>query len=231
MGTTHDCVETKSEEMVEEDICFREEANRGKGVGEGTERPIDRPNVQTRAQRRTGFVVWCHWNEHSLDSRRRKLNNEKICSPSFDDACDLQSCKSLSLRHDPLLTRGHDRPKKQPEEVKDVEAAEPAADEDPNAPKVSQNVLVAQRRMQQTQAQVNEVTEIMRVNVEKVLERDAMISQLDERADALKEGAEMFEKQAGALKSKFWWKNAKMIIVMVIVGVVFAAVVFMWFSK
>jgi hypothetical protein len=111
-----------------------------------------------------------------------------------------------------------------------VEAAD-AAPEDPDAPKVSQNVLVAQRRMQQTQAQVNEVTEIMRVNVEKVLERDAMISQLDERADALKEGAEMFEKQAGALKSKFWWKNAKMIIVMVVVGVVFAGVVFMWFSK
>lgn len=126
----------------------------------------------------------------------------------------------------------YDRPKKQKEaeEPKDVEAAEPAP-EDPDAPKVSQNVLVAQRRMQQTQAQVNEVTEIMRVNVEKVLERDAMISQLDERADALKEGAEMFEKQAGALKSKFWWKNAKMIIVMVIVGVVFAAVVFMYFSK
>lgn len=123
------------------------------------------------------------------------------------------------------------RPKKQ-EEPKDVEkAAEPEQDDDPNAPKVSQNVLIAQRRMQQTQAQVDEVTEIMRVNVEKVLERDAMISQLDERADALKEGAEMFEKQAGALKSKFWWKNAKMIIVMVVVGVVFAGVVFMWFNK
>lgn len=123
------------------------------------------------------------------------------------------------------------RPKKQ-EEPKDVEkAAEEDQNDDPNAPKVSQNVLIAQRRMQQTQAQVDEVTEIMRVNVEKVLERDAMISSLDERADALKEGAEMFEKQAGALKSKFWWKNAKMIIVMVVVGVVFAGVVFMWFNK
>ena len=32
--------------------------------------------------------------------------------------------------------------------------------------------------MHQTQAQVDEVTEIMRMNVEKVLERDGMISQL-----------------------------------------------------
>jgi len=54
---------------------------------------------------------------------------------------------------------------------------------------------------------------------------------LDERADALKEGAEMFEKQAGALKSKFWWKNAKMIIVMAVVGVVFLGVFYMWLSK
>ena len=77
----------------------------------------------------------------------------------------------------------------------------------------------------------DEVTEIMRVNVEKVLERDAMITQLDERADALKEGAEMFEKQAGALKSKFWWKNMKMILIMAGIGVVLLMVLFVWFSK
>ncbi|XP_015794889.1 synaptobrevin-1 [Tetranychus urticae] len=117
---------------------------------------------------------------------------------------------------------------------KDVEKGHPDAekqgDEDPDKPKPSQHVQIAQKRMQQTQAQVDEVTEIMRMNVEKVLERDAMISQLDERADALKEGAEMFEKQAGALKSKYWWKNAKMIAVMVGVGLVFVLVIFAWFS-
>ena len=123
------------------------------------------------------------------------------------------------------------RAKKKEEPKEDVEKGPETEPEDPDAPKVSQNVLVAQRRMQQTQAQVDEVTNIMRVNVEKVLERDAMISQLDERADALKEGAEMFEKQAGALKSKFWWKNAKMIIVMAVVGVVFLGVFYMWLSK
>ncbi|RWS25265.1 synaptobrevin-like protein 2 [Leptotrombidium deliense] len=118
---------------------------------------------------------------------------------------------------------------------KDVEkgAADTAKSDDKadDKPTPSANVTIAQRRMQQTQAQVDEVTEIMRVNVEKVLERDAMISQLDERADALKEGAEMFEKQAGALKSKYWWKNMKMIAVMVGVGLVFVFVIFAWFSK
>uniref|UniRef100_A0A4W5MMK9 V-SNARE coiled-coil homology domain-containing protein n=1 Tax=Hucho hucho TaxID=62062 RepID=A0A4W5MMK9_9TELE len=41
------------------------------------------------------------------------------------------------------------------------------------------------RRLQQTQTQVDEVVDIMRVNVDKVLERDSKLSELDDRADAL----------------------------------------------
>ena len=63
-----------------------------------------------------------------------------------------------------------------------------------------------------------------------MLERDGMISALDERADALKEGAEMFEKQAGALKSKFWYENMKMLAVMAIVAFLFILVFFVWVS-
>lgn len=63
--------------------------------------------------------------------------------------------------------------------------------------------------MQQTQAQVDEVVGIMRTNVEKVLERDQKLSELDDRADALQQGASQFEQQAGKLKRKFWWKNLK----------------------
>merc|ERR1712179_795065 len=56
-----------------------------------------------------------------------------------------------------------------------------------------------------------------RVNVEKVLERDQKLSELDDRADALQQGASQFEQQAGKLKRKLWWKNIKM---MIIIGVV-----------
>ncbi|KAF6774981.1 hypothetical protein AHF37_05982 [Paragonimus kellicotti] len=69
------------------------------------------------------------------------------------------------------------------------------------------------KRLQQTQAQVDEVVDIMRVNMEKVLERDAKLSQLDDRADALQAGASQFEASAGKLKNKFWWKNMKMNII------------------
>lgn len=42
--------------------------------------------------------------------------------------------------------------------------------------------MAAQKRLQQTQAQVDEVVDIMKTNVEKVLERDQKLSELDDRA-------------------------------------------------
>ncbi|KFO26060.1 Vesicle-associated membrane protein 3, partial [Fukomys damarensis] len=65
------------------------------------------------------------------------------------------------------------------------------------------------RRLQQTQNQVEEVVDIMRVNVDKVLERDQKLSELDDRADALQAGASQFETSAAKLKRKYWWKNCK----------------------
>uniref|UniRef100_A0A8C6ZQD2 V-SNARE coiled-coil homology domain-containing protein n=1 Tax=Nothoprocta perdicaria TaxID=30464 RepID=A0A8C6ZQD2_NOTPE len=65
------------------------------------------------------------------------------------------------------------------------------------------------KRMQQTQAQVDEVVGIIRMNVDKVLERDQKLSELDNRADALQAGASQFETSAAKLKRKYWWKNCK----------------------
>ena len=73
--------------------------------------------------------------------------------------------------------------------------------------------IMAQKRMAQQQAQVDEVVGIMRNNVEKVLERDQKLNELDEKADALQDGASQFEKSAGKLKNKFWVENMKMIII------------------
>lgn len=55
----------------------------------------------------------------------------------------------------------------------------------------------------------SQVVDIMRVNVDKVLERDQKLSELDDRADALQAGASQFETSAAKLKNKYWWKNAK----------------------
>ncbi|GLV38234.1 neuronal Synaptobrevin [Carabus blaptoides fortunei] len=89
----------------------------------------------------------------------------------------------------------------------------------------------ANLRFQQTQAKVDEVVGIMRVNVEKVLERDQKLSELDNRADALQAGASQFEQQASRLKRKYWWKNLKMMIVMGIIGVVLLIIIVVWISS
>lgn len=49
----------------------------------------------------------------------------------------------------------------------------------------------------------------MRVNVDKVLKRDEILSELDNRADALQVEASHFESSAAKLKRKYWWKDCK----------------------
>lgn len=80
-------------------------------------------------------------------------------------------------------------------------------------------------KLEQTQQQVNEVVGIMRVNVEKVLERDQKLSELDSRADALQEGGKRFEQQAQKLKRKYWWKNIKMMIIIGVIGVILLIII------
>ena len=63
----------------------------------------------------------------------------------------------------------------------------------------------------------------MRVNVDKVLERDQKLSELDDRADALQAGASQFESSAAKLKRKYWWKNCK-------VNVLVLSPLFSWVS-
>ena len=91
--------------------------------------------------------------------------------------------------------------------------------------------IQAARKMAQQQAQVDEVVGIMKNNVEKVLERDAKLSELDERADALQDGASQFEKQAGKLKNKFWLQNMKFLIAGGIVGLILLILLYFKFTE
>lgn len=77
--------------------------------------------------------------------------------------------------------------------------------------------------LDQTKAQVDEVVVIMKQNVDKVLERDAKLNELDTRADALQQGAAQFETNANSLQRKFWWQNMKTNLI--IVGVVVLIIV------
>ncbi|MGH0120281.1 UNVERIFIED_CONTAM: hypothetical protein FKN15_060689 [Acipenser sinensis] len=100
----------------------------------------------------------------------------------------------------------------------------PGAPGVPGAPEPPPNTS-SNRRLQQTQAQVEEVVDIMRVNVDKVLERDQKLSELDDRADALQAGASQFESSAAKLKNKYWWKNCKMMIMMGVIGAIIVGII------
>jgi len=80
--------------------------------------------------------------------------------------------------------------------------------------------LQAERKMKKQSEQVEEVIGIMHKNVENVLERDAKLGALEERADALQDGCAQFEKQAAAMKNKFWLENMKAMIAGGVVGLI-----------
>ncbi|XP_032264675.1 vesicle-associated membrane protein 3-like [Phoca vitulina] len=94
-----------------------------------------------------------------------------------------------------------------------------------SAPAGSSAASGSNQRLQQTQNQVDEVVDIMKVNVDNVLERDQKLSELDDRADALKAGASQFETIAAKLKRKYWWKNCKMWVIGIVVVVIIIIIV------
>lgn len=66
----------------------------------------------------------------------------------------------------------------------------------------------------QTQKQVDELVNIMRDNVQKILKRDQKFGDLEDQSDALEDGAQRFEKKAIKLKRNLWCKNMKFILIL-----------------
>jgi len=87
------------------------------------------------------------------------------------------------------------------------------------------------KQLAAAQAQVGEVVDVMRVNVEKVLERDNKLSELDQRADNLQEGASQFQTQATKLKRKYWWQNLRFMIIIGVVVAVILIIIIVWASS
>ncbi|XP_075695525.1 vesicle-associated membrane protein 3-like isoform X2 [Rhinoderma darwinii] len=90
------------------------------------------------------------------------------------------------------------------------------------------NASSSNQRLQQTQAQVNEVVDIMRINVDKVLERDRKLSELNDRVVALQAGASQYETNAAKQKRKYWWKNCKMWAILIAVIVIIIIIIIVW---
>ncbi|KAK7053099.1 Vesicle-associated membrane protein 2 [Halocaridina rubra] len=90
--------------------------------------------------------------------------------------------------------------------------------------------VAASNRLEATQKQVNDVVDIMKTNVERIIEREEKLTNLDERANNLTTSASQFQQTSRKLKRKYWWKNLKMmlilgcIVILVIVIIIVAVV-------
>merc|ERR1711978_690832 len=77
-------------------------------------------------------------------------------------------------------------------------------------------------KIQDTQAQVQDVIGVMQDNVAKVIQRGDNLDELSSRADSMQMSAREFQAQGTAIRKKMWWKNMKM---MIAIGVVVAIIV------
>ena len=79
-----------------------------------------------------------------------------------------------------------------------------------------------QSQIDATRQQVDEVTNVMKQNVQKLYEREGKLSDMADRADQLQEGSKQFNNTAVRIKRKHFWENMKM---KIIIGVVIAVII------
>lgn len=80
-------------------------------------------------------------------------------------------------------------------------------------------------QLQQTQQQIDEVTNVMQQNVARVMERDDNLGNLQSRATHMQRGASQFQEQSYAIKKKYWWKNMKWWAIIICITLIVIAIV------
>ncbi|XP_060092474.1 vesicle-associated membrane protein 2-like [Heteronotia binoei] len=109
--------------------------------------------------------------------------------------------------------------------------AEPEGGESSGGPPPPPPNLTSNRRLQQTQAEVNQVVDILHDNMTRVIQRDEALSSLDDKADSLHESAKIFENSTTALARKYWCQNMKMMIILgLICGIAAIAIIVYFFT-
>ncbi|CAI5452680.1 unnamed protein product [Caenorhabditis angaria] len=92
------------------------------------------------------------------------------------------------------------------------------------------NPTYGSKRMKMAQAQVDEVIDVMKNNVNKVMEREQQLSNLDHRADILQAGASQFQQSSRNLRQKYWWQNMRMMIILGLIALVFIGMIILWIA-
>merc|ERR1711879_666346 len=87
-------------------------------------------------------------------------------------------------------------------------------------------------QLENTQKQVQEVVGVMRNNIDKVLERDSKLNDLDYRASNLQATSAVFQQSSRRLRKKYWGQNLKMKLILggVCIVVIIIIILIAYFS-
>uniref|UniRef100_A0A0B6Y7B5 Vesicle-associated membrane protein 7 n=1 Tax=Arion vulgaris TaxID=1028688 RepID=A0A0B6Y7B5_9EUPU len=75
------------------------------------------------------------------------------------------------------------------------------------------------------QAQVDEVKGVMSQNIERVLQRGDRLEDLMDKTEELEAGAASFQRTARKIKTRYWWRNKKMTLILICVGLIVILVI------
>jgi len=68
----------------------------------------------------------------------------------------------------------------------------------------------SQSKTDRIQRQINDTTEVMRENINKVTERGERLDSLQDKTDNLAVSAQNFKRGANKVRKNMWWKDMKM---------------------
>ncbi|GFO45728.1 vesicle-associated membrane protein 4-like [Plakobranchus ocellatus] len=93
-------------------------------------------------------------------------------------------------------------------------------------PRVNTKSLQSDTKLNQLQGEVDDVVDIMKNNVNKVIERGDRLEDLQDKSESLSSHSDMFRSRAKGLHRTMWWNNCRMrIIIGLIIGIVVAIIV------
>jgi len=75
------------------------------------------------------------------------------------------------------------------------------------------------------QEDINDVTDLMRQNIESVVDRGEHLELLMDKSDGLSSQANAFKKQSTGLRKAMWWQNIKKMLLLAFVLVVVLCVI------
>lgn len=83
-------------------------------------------------------------------------------------------------------------------------------------------------RLQEVKVLVDETVHIMNNNVRVLFEREAKLTELNDRAEDLQDSALHFQAQNRKLRTKYWWENYVFITIICVLLFIFSVSVIIW---